>query len=112
MIYTDDSSYKYLVTYGDNYVVLSKRSSVTADYMQPYNLPVKIQYFYPSYYSLETTRTFTTSTQFNQIQVTDDVWHSPDCFQGFVLTFILIYFCCFIFNGFTRFVRKGGIMRG
>lgn len=112
MIYTDDTSYKYLVSYGDNYVVLSKRSSINADYLNPYNLDVKIQYFNPSYYSIETVRTFNNSTQFNKIDVTDNLLHSPDCFQGFVLTFILVYFCCFIFNGFSRFVRKGGIMRG
>lgn len=106
------SNYKYLVSYSDNFVVLTNRSSVTADFQSPANIPVLIQYHSPSTFYITNTQTFNTSRQFTLVSVSSSFYDRADCPQIICSSFCVGLFIIFIINGLTRLVKKGGIFFG
>jgi len=108
----DYLNYNKVVSVSDNYVVLSKTSIVNADWQNPRTIDVIIQYFKPSFLTIEDTRTYTSNQQFNSISVDDNFYSRSDCLDIIVVQFLVIFFVIFCLNGLTRFVKKGGIFFG
>ena len=106
------SRYRYIVNYSDNYVVLSNRSGVSADWNNPTTIPVIIQYVNPSCYTIVANQTFNTSRDFTEVEVSSDFYSRSDCPQLITCIMSLIFFILFLFNGVTRIVKKGGIFFG
>ena len=109
---SDYLDYDYLVEYSDNYVVLSKNSSVSAIFESPRTIPVLVQYFTPSIVCLESTRTYRSYTEFSPIEVTDNFYERADCPVIMLAIFCCLFFVLFLINGLTRFVKRGGIFFG
>lgn len=107
----DYLNYKYLVSVSDNYVVLTNRSSISADWQNPKEYNVIYQYFNPSYLTLEATRTTSQSLSFNQIDVSNSFWDRADCHFILLSVFILVLLIMFVVNQVTEFITKGGLMR-
>ena len=108
----DYSNYKYLVSVSDNYVVLTNRHSVSADWQNPQNINVIYQYFKPSFVTIESTRTVNSSVVYEQVDISDSFYSRADCIDIIFAQFLVIFFVAFIFNGLTRFVKKGGALFG
>lgn len=109
---SDYLDYKYIVDVSDNYVCLSKRSSVSADWQHPTTIDVIYQYFNPSIITLESSMTFSSSQQFSLADVSDNFFDRADCPQLIVCELSVIFFILFVLNALTRFVRKGGVFFG
>lgn len=105
-------NYKYVVGNSDNYLVLSKQPSVTADWNNPKTIDVVYQYLSPSFVSFEATRTFTANTYFSEIETSQSFFARADCNQIILSQFLIIFFVVFVLNGLTRFVKKGGVFFG
>lgn len=105
-------NYKYVVGNSDNYLVLSKQSSVNADWNNPKTIDVVYQYLKPSFLTFEGTRTFNAITNFSEIETSQSFFARADCNEIILSQFLVIFFVIFIFNGLTRFVRKGGVFFG
>lgn len=104
--------YTYLVEASDNYVVLARQSSVSADWQNPETINVIHQYIKPSTLTLEGTRTFTSSQSFTDIDCSDDYWERGDVSEILCCSFMMLFFLLFLLNGLTRIARKGGIFFG
>lgn len=109
---SDYLNYDNVVEYSDNYVCLAKTSGVSADWQNPVTIDVVYQYFYPSTLTIEGERRFTSSQDFDYIDVTDNFWERADCPIIFIAGFILTFFLILILNGFTKIGKKGGIFFG
>lgn len=107
----DYLNYKYLVSVSDNYIILSNQHSVNADWQNPETYDVIYQYFYPSHYNIETTRTATSSYVFPEIELTSNYWDRPDCCFITTLIFYIVLLLILIVNSITEFVEKGGIIK-
>lgn len=106
------SNYKYVVGISDNYLILSKQSSVNADWNNPKTIDVIYQYLNPSFLTVEATRTFTSVTNFSEIETSQSFFARNDCLDIIKVQFLVIFFMIFILNALTRFVRKGGVFFG
>lgn len=106
------SQYKYVVGISDNYLILSKQSSVSADWNNPTTIDVVYQYLNPSFLTVEATRTFTTTTTFSEIDASNSFFARADSLDLIKVQVILIFMILFFINGLTRFVRKGGVFFG
>lgn len=113
MFVNDDySNYKYLVSASDNYVVLTNRHTVNADWQNPQTINIIYQYLNPSFLTIEGTRTVSSSVVYEQIDVSNSFFARSDCLDIIKVQFLIIFFVIFIFNGLTRFVKKGGAFFG
>ena len=108
----DYTSYKYLVDASDNYVILTDQRSVNGSWQSPEEIDVIYQYLKPSFVTLETTQTFSSARYFEQIDVNNNFYSRADCLDIIKVQIMIIFFILFIFNGLTRFVKKGGIFFG
>ena len=106
------SNYKYLVSVADNYVVLSKTSSVTADWQNPKTIDIIYQYINPSFLVIEDTRSFSSSQTFERIETSHSFFARADSLDLIKVQVILIFMILFFLNGITRFVKKGGVFFG
>lgn len=114
MIYVpeDYDNYRYLVSFGDNYVVLTNRRSVSASYTEPVSISTFTQFLYPSTYSFSGSTSITSNRTFTEIDVGSSFYDRADCPLIFLCIFVALFFSIFILNGLTRFVRKGGLFFG
>ena len=114
MIYVpeDYANYKYLVSYSDNFVVLTNTHSVNADWNNPRTINTIVQYFNPSICTLESSATITSQRTFEQVEISDDFYARADCNQVINSQFLFILFWVFLVNAMSRFFKKGGIFFG
>ena len=108
----DYANYKYLVSYSDNFVVLTNTRTVSASWDNPRTIDTIVQYHFPSIFTLESTATVTSNRTYEQVEISDSFYSRADCPQLICAIFILIFFLLFIINGLTRFVRRGGVFFG
>lgn len=108
----DYEDYEHIVEVNDNYVTLTKRSSVNADWQRPIEIDVIHQYINPSILTIEDTMTFTSSRDFESIETSSNFFDRADCPNIIIASMCVILFVLFIINGLTRFVRKGGVFFG
>lgn len=113
MIYidSDNTNYKYLVSASDNYVVLSRSSSIDGTWDNPDTINVLYQYFTPSVYSIKTTYTSTSSRSFSDVssQFATSIYDRSDFPILFVCNFLTLFLFGFILNQLTKLVKKGGV---
>lgn len=105
-------NYKYVVGISDNYLILSKQSSVSADWNRPATIDVIYQYLNPSFLTVEATRTFTTDTTFSIIETSNSFFARADSLDLIKVQVILIFMILFFLNSLTKFVHKGGVFFG
>lgn len=105
-------NYKYVVGISDNYLILSKRSSVIASWDNPQTIDVIYQYLNPSFLTVEATRQFTTTTYFSEVDTSQNFFARADSLDLIKVQMIIIFFVIFVLNGLTRFVKKGGVFFG
>lgn len=103
--------YKYLVEVGDNYVVLTNRRNVYADYDNPATYRTIIQYLYPSYITFETTNTTYKDVTFEEIEVSNNYWDRADVPFLFSTSAIVVFLICIVINTITEFIQKGGLFK-
>ena len=108
----DYSNYKYVVGVSDNYVILAKTSHVNASWDYPQSIPVVYQFFEPSFVNIESTKQFTTTTYFSQIDTSQSFFSRADSLDLITVQVILIFMILFFLNGLTKFVHKGGVFFG
>ena len=108
----DYSDFKYVVGVSDNYLILSDVDHVNADWNNQRTINVIYQYLTPSFLTIEATRTFNTTTYFSEVETSQSFFSRADCNAILLSQFLVIFFVAFIFNGLTRFVRKGGALFG
>ena len=106
------SNFKYVVNYGNNYIVLTNRSQVSASFQNPVDIPIIVQYFVPSTCTYRTTQSFTNDRTFSQIEVGSSFYDRADCPQLISATFCILLVVAYCFNGFTRLFKKGGVLFG
>ena len=113
-MFVDDNynDYIYVVSVSDNYIVLTNRSSVTADWQNQKTIPVIYQYINPSFITIEGTKTYSQSVSFDEIDTSSSFYERADCLDIIKVQFIIIFFLLFLFNAMTRFCRKGGVIFG
>lgn len=106
-------NYKYVAGISDNYLILSKQSSVIASWDNPKTIDVVYQYLNPSFLTVEATRTFNTNTYFSEVDESSQSFFArADCNYIIQSQFLIIFFVVFVLNGLTRFVKKGGVFFG
>ena len=114
MFVNDDYlSYKYVVSVSDNYIVLTNRSSVSADWQSPQTVDIIYQYLKPSFLTIEGERTFNTSQTFERVDVTSNDFYRADYCD--ILTSAMLFILVIVFtviNAITRLVKKGGLIYG
>lgn len=116
MIYVNDEyipkTYKYLVDYNDNYVVLARDSYADGDYQFPDTIDVKIQYFSPCTQVLSSSRTYYNHTNFVDIssEISNSFIYSRDYIPLISLSLFIVILLMFIFNGLTRLIKRGGVL--
>lgn len=103
------ANYNNLVEVGNNYIVLTNRSSVNGDWQNPDEINVIYQYLEPSTLVIEDTMSFTTSKYFTEIETSQDFYDRADCHEILGSAFLFILLSIFIINGITKFVVKGGV---
>lgn len=103
------ANYDNLVEASDNYIVLTNRASVNGSWDDPNEINVIYQYLEPSELVIEDTMTFTSSRSFESIDISNDFYDRADCHEILFSGFLISFLCCFIINGITKFVVKGGI---
>lgn len=108
----DFENYRYVVSYHDNYVVLTNRSFVNASWDNVQTIPTITQYIKPSTYTFDGFTSFTSSREFEEIEVNSSFYSRGDCPELLTCIIILILFICWILNAPTQFVKKGGIFFG
>lgn len=108
----DYDDYTYLVSASDNYVILTNRSSVNASWDNPKSIPVIYQYLNPSFITIESSRSYTNTTYFNEIETSQSFYSRADSLDIIKVQVIIIFMLLFFFNGLTRFVKKGGAIFG
>ena len=103
--------YKYLVSASDNYVILSNKHNIVADWQNPVEYKVVYQYFDPSYINIEASRVATSSVVFPEIDVSNDFWDRPDCSELCTAIFIIVLLLITVINSVTEFVQRGGLIK-
>lgn len=110
---SDYQNFKYVVSVSDNYVVLTNHRTVTADWTNPTTIDVIYQYLKPSFLVIEGERTFTSSQEFTQVDVTDDDTFRADYSDYFNSAMLFLFVICFtVINSISRLVKKGGVIHG
>lgn len=104
-------NYKYLVSASDNYVILTNRRVVNADWNNPVTYDVVYQYFDPSYINIEATRTTSSSITFPEVEISQDFWDRPDCSELCTAIFIIVLLLITVINSITEFVQRGGLIK-
>ena len=104
------NNYKYLVSYSDNYLVLSDSSFIAGDFNYPDEVDILIAYMDSPQY-IETTYTSYSSRFFDNIssQISNDFSVSTFYPNYVIIGFIYIIFTLFIINQFTKLFKKGGV---
>lgn len=115
MIYVNsdfDTRYKFLVDYGSNYLVLSKSSHSYGSSGDSDAIPCKLVYLSPSFSSIDFTYTTYDSTSYTDISddFTSNIYYASDFPITLLTSFALLLCLCFVFNGFSRIVQKGGVL--
>lgn len=105
----DYTNYHYLVSNSDNYVVLYNHSSASGTWDNPTTIHCIIQYLKPSIVTLPYTLSISNSRQFTSIDVSDNFYDRADAPELTIAIMIAIFFLCFIVNGATKLIVKGGI---
>lgn len=106
-------NYKYVAGISDNYLILTKQSSVTASWNSPTTIDVIYQYLNPSFLTIEAERTFTQDTYFTDIDENSQSFFArADCNSIILSQFLIISLIVFCINGLTRFCKKGGVFFG
>lgn len=108
----DYSDYKYVVGISDNYLILAKQSQVNASWDNPRTIDIIYQYLNPSFLTVESSRTFTSSTTFTQIDTSQSFFARSDSLDIIKVQVIIIFMLLFFINGLTKFVHKGGVIFG
>lgn len=109
----DYSSYKYVVSCSDNYIILTNRHSVNADWQNPVTIDIIYQYFKPSFVTIEGERTLTSSQTYEQVDISDNDFERGDFCDFFTSAMLFISVIVFtIINGLSRIFKKGGIIYG
>lgn len=108
----DFNDYCFLIEASDNYVLLTNKNSVSADYQNPKTIKVLRQYFNPSFYYIEEERTFRTTTEFEVVDISQSFFSRADSLEIIQTQIIIFFLLIFFFNALTRFVRKGGVFFG
>lgn len=113
MLYVNEGyeNYKYIVSVSDNYIILTDRKNVTADWTNPVDIPIIYQYFIPSNCTIETTRTVSSNQSYSTVDISTDYWDRADCSLISTCIFFLILLFIVICNSITEFVEKGGIFK-
>lgn len=107
------SNYKYIVAVSDNYIVLTNRRNVNADWQTPQTIDVIYQYLKPSFLVIEGERTFTNSQTFEQVEVSQNDFERADYCDYFNSAMLFISVIVFtVVTCVTRMVKKGGIIYG
>lgn len=109
---SDYLNYDNIVEVGENYICLSKVNSVSADWQNPKTIDIIYQYISPSILTIESSRTFSSSQIFENVEVSDNFFDRADSPQIIMCELAVIFFILFILNALTRFVRKGGVFFG
>lgn len=102
----------YLVSVNDNFVVLTDVPSVTAGIDSPRSIDIIYQYLNPSTITIESTTTYRSSQDFTEVDVDSSFYSRSDCPSIINCSLLLIFTALFLFNGVTRFIKKGGIVFG
>lgn len=102
----------YLVSVNDNFVVLTDVPSVTAGIDSPRSIDIIYQYLNPSTITIESTTTYRSSQDFTEVDVDSFFYSRADCPSIINCSLLLIFTALFLFNGVTRFIKKGGIVFG
>ena len=105
-------NFKYLVSAENNYVILTNQSYVNADWQNQKKIDVIYKYINPSILTIEGQKTYTNTQYFERIETTDNFFERADCLSIINTQLYLILFFCILFNGLTRFVKKGGVIFG
>lgn len=113
MLYVNDDylSYHYIVSYSDNYVVLSNSRRVYGSYDNPEEINVLVQYFSPSDLYFTTTQTFYNDRTFNNIDVTSSDWQRNDLMNVFVIATFMVLLTLFVYNILSKIFVRGGFLR-
>lgn len=109
---TDYLDYKYIVSYSDNYAILSNSRSVHGTWDNPAEIDTYVQYFTPSTFGFESTSSFTTTRIFPEIEVTDNFYARADSLDIIKVQIMFLFTILFYFNALTRLVKKGGVFFG
>lgn len=105
----DYNNYKYIVDVSDNYITLSKQSSVNGSWQTPVEYDVIYQYINPSTLVIEDTKTTTSYLEFEKADISNDFWDRADSPTLFGCSVLVIFCACYILNVLTRIVKRGGI---
>lgn len=108
----DFDDYCYLVEASDNYVILTNQHSVSGSYQSPKTIKTLTQYLKPSFYFIESTKDYSKEVEFEVVDISTRDYSRADFCEIFIVQFFLIAFFIFLFNGLTRFIRKGGVFFG
>lgn len=111
-IFTEDTSFRYVVQYNDNSIVLTNVPSVSATWQNPKDIDIRVQYLNPSTLSYEGTRQYTSSYSFDSVDVSSSFWDRGDSVNIAILIVLLCFSVIFIGNIFTKFLRPGGAFFG
>lgn len=103
-------NYKYIVEAHDNYVVLSNKSFIDADYSQPVTIKVLNKYIYPSDFYFYTYNTYYSSRDFVPLEnTTSNYMNTIEFVLSAILCYIAIKGLVWGLNIVTSCVRRGGI---
>lgn len=105
------SSYKYVVEYSDNFLVLSNQRRVQGTYEDPESINVLVKYFQPSDFSFMTSKIFYNYQTFDTISTSDDDMDRADIPQVIQTAFIIVLLTIFIYHIVSRIFVRGGILR-
>lgn len=114
MIYvnSDYENYDNLVSVSDNYVVLTNRSSVSADWQNPKSIDIIYQFFDSPFNVIESERTFTSSQVFPKIDTTNNIMFSSQYPNFVICVLLVVMFILYIINPITKIIKKGGMFFG
>lgn len=115
MFYVSDeipSSYKYLLDYGSNYIVLTNQSRSYGESGDPDLLSSYICYSSPSFQYLPYNYYSYSSELLTDVSsdLTNDFYYACDFPITIILSFLLCFVLLFIFNGLTRLILRGGVL--
>lgn len=113
MLYTNDDylNYKYVVTYSDNYLVLTNTHRVYADYTSPDDINCLVQYLEPSDLRFETVQTFYQNRTFPEVELSSSDWQRSDISKVMIVSFLIVILTIFIYNILSKIFVRGGFCR-
>lgn len=113
MYINDDDylSYKYVVQNSDNYLVLTNQRRVIADYQNPEEINILVQYLEPSDLYYVSTQTIYQDRTFPQINTTSSDWSRSDISNVLICSFLIIILTVFVYNILSKIFVRGGFCR-